>query len=603
MEIGMKKRVADIVVETLIELGVTNTFCVVGGGAMHLNNAYKIHPEMDVTYCHHEQACAFAAEGYAKYSGKCACVLVTAGPGGVNTLNGVYSAWVDNAPMIVITGFPRYATSIPATGLNLRCRGVQEFDLVSTVTKMTKYAKLLMKAEDVKAEVKKAYDIAMSGRRGPVLISIPLDVQASLVEEVELTPYEMGQYHLENDNLANEIGLLIQTLKDAKRPCILTGSAINNCGYRYLFEEFLQRVKIPVVGGALLGDSLEDNHPLYYGGSGSVGPRVGNYILQNSDFILVIGNSLSTKQTGFNVPAFAPNAKIAMVDIEADEMKKPDLHIELPIVAELKAFFDSFMSICFDGIEAESHWVQYCEEMKAFLKDYDDMNPENEGRVPQKAFWKMFRDMVPADTDVALGNSSGIVGGLTYSVKNKQRVIVNYNSGSMGDDLPEATGIAKASGKNVVCVTGDGSIMMNLQELQTITYNKLPIKVVIFSNDGYGAIRQTCKNFFDGVYTGCDEESGIAFPKFEKIAEAFDYSYLHCQNYGELHDKLEEFFASKDRVILEVEQMINDPVLPKVMSKMNPDGTFDTPTLTDLSPFLTEEEEKRLIDITNKYIN
>ena len=313
----MKKRVADIIIETLLDLGVKDCFCVVGGGAMHINNALKIHETMKVVFCHHEQACAFAAEGYAKYSGNMALVSVTSGPGGVNALNGVYSAWVDNTPMIVIAGHPRSDTTVEATGLNLRCRGVQEFDIITSVKNMTKYAKMISDAREIKGEIIKAYNIAMSGRRGPVWLSVPLDIQAALVDEEELfdCPIEQATTYPTFD--ADEI---INRIKKAKSPCILTGSAIRAADAYSGFLDFISKVKIPIVGGAILPDILPEGYPLYYGLSGNIGPRTGNYILQNADLILVLGNSLATRQTGFDAKKFAPDAYFIMVDVEKDEM-------------------------------------------------------------------------------------------------------------------------------------------------------------------------------------------------------------------------------------------------------------------------------------------
>ena len=254
----MKKRVADIVVETLLDLGIKETFCVVGGGAMHLNNAFEINKDMHVTFCHHEQSCAFAAEGYAKYSGKIACVSVTAGPGSVNALNGVYGAWVDSTPMFVISGYPRYETATPITGLNLRCRGVQEFDIVNTVKTMTKYSKLVVDPKEIKAEILKAYNIAMSGRRGPVWLAIPLDVQAALLEDSELITYSESEELLHTDN-TETIKKIISKLKSAKRPCILTGTGIRYGNAYSEFLDFLKIVQVPVIGSSLFPDALPMN--------------------------------------------------------------------------------------------------------------------------------------------------------------------------------------------------------------------------------------------------------------------------------------------------------------------------------------------------------
>lgn len=585
----MKKRVADIVVETLLELGISETFCVVGGGTMHLNNAFEINKDMHVTFCHHEQSCAFAAEGYAKYSGKIACVSVTAGPGSVNALNGVYGAWVDSTPMFVISGYPRYETATPITGLNLRCRGVQEFDIVNTVKTMTKYSKLVIDPKEIKAEIQKAYNIAMTGRRGPVWLAIPLDVQAALLEDSDLITYSENDVIQPTGN-TETIKQIISKLKSAKRPCILTGTGIRYGNAYSEFLDFLKIVQVPVIGSSLFPDALPMNYPLYYGNAGSSGPRLGNYIIQNSDLILVLANSLSTKQTGFNVDLFAPDAEFIMIDVEKDEPKKPGLHIDMPVEMDIKDFFTQYIKQDNNLIKADSRWIQYCDNLKDLLKNVDlpEFNPNE--KVSSKQFGRKFVDMMPENGIIALGNSSCIGGVLTYGVRNhEQRVIVNYNAGSMGDDLPEAIGIAKATDNPVYCITGDGSIMMNLQELQTIKYSNLPIKVVVFNNNGYGAIRNTCKNFFNNVYTGCDFDSGISFPSFEKVAAAFDFKYIHCTKGSEVEKSLKEFFNLEGQVLLEVEQKELDPYFPRIVSTMGPNGKFTTPSLIDMSPALPDD--------------
>ena len=590
----MKKRVADIVVETLLDCGVTDCFTVVGGGAMHLNNAFGMNKAMAQTFCHHEQACAFAAEGYAKYSGKMAAVSVTSGPGGVNALNGVYSAYVDNAPMIVIAGHPRYDTTIEACGLNLRARGVQEFNIIPALKDMTKYAVMLKDPNMAKYEVQKACFIAMEGRRGPVWISIPLDVQAKMVKEEDL-PVFVANEKIKID--MQQIRDVINDLKTAHRPCILTGSGIRTSAAINKFYKFTTKVKVPIVGGALLPDILPEDYPLYYGMSGNVGPRAGNFILQNADYILVLANSLSNRQTGYNVEKFAPNASITMVDISPDEGKKPGLHINKQIICDVGDFFDLIDAELNYEIQSESTWTAYCKKCYDTLKSFDMPSPKKNDRIPLKYFWKVFRELIPNNALIALGNSNCVCGIFQLGVKNKeQRVITNYNAGSMGYDLPEAEGIAKASGKTVYCVTGDGSIMMNLQELETIKYNDFPIKVVIFSNDGYGAIRQTNKNYFNGVYYGCDNESGIDFPNFSDVAKTFGFEYFHCKRVKELEERINEFISYDGRAILEIDQELDDVIYPKIISKLKEDGTFETPSLTDMFPYLDEKimEELRL---------
>lgn len=591
----MKKRVADIIIETLLDEDITQCFAVVGGGAMHIDNALALNNEMKKIFCHHEQACAMAAEGYAKACNKPALVSVTSGPGAINTLNGVEGAYVDSTPMIIVAGHPRWNTTVNVTGLKLRCRGVQEFDIVPAVKGMTKYATYLLNPLMVKYEIKKAIKIAMSGRRGPVWISVPLDIQGTIVDTDELVLFngnEEDSTFIINDA---DISLLNEEIKKSKRPVILPGSGIRTGGEIERFREWVKRMNIPVVSGSLLPDLMFENAQNYYGTSGSLGERRGNFILQNADLIIAIGNSLALKQTGFNQKLFAPYAKIIMIDAEKDEGKKLGEKITSFIHADVKAFFDKTDALISWTQNAE--WLSYCNALEEKLKDIDlDYPPNADDRIPAHYMWNIIREKIKDDMFIALGNNAGMQYCIQKSVlKPKQRVIVNYNTGSMGDDLPEAVGIASATNKGVLCVTGDGSIMMNLQELQTIKHYQLPVKIIIMSNDGYGAIRQTNKTFFKGCYIGCDKESGVSFPDFSKIANAFDIPFMRCEKSRDCVSKLNWLLQQKSSAMLEIYQSIDDPSSPKLTSKLKADGSFETPALQDLSPFISDELMQELM--------
>ena len=321
--------------------------------------------------------------------------------------------------------------------------------------------------------------------------------------------------------------------------------------------------------------------------SGNIGPRKGNFILQNADLIIVVGNSLATKQTGFNQELFAPKARIIMIDVEMDEMKKPGLHIDYAIHSEIRAFLEYSMGHI-ESWNIKRDWIKYCDSLDELIGTIDVPYYESQKeRVSYKSVALEGLELLKVDSILALGNSNGMLAFLQNDVKTaQQRVVVNYNSGSMGDDITEAIGVAVATQREVVCVTGDGSVMMNLQELQTIKHYNLPIKIIIMSNNGYGALRQTYKNFFEGVYIGCDAESGVSFPDFSKVADAFDFAYDVVECIGELKGKLKLFFDSEKQMILEIKQKFDDPVLPKVMSKMKDDGTFYTPALDEMYPFV-----------------
>lgn len=588
----MKRRVADIIMDILVEHDIVDCFAVVGGGAMFLDNALAINTKINKVFNHHEQACAMAAEAYARISGKMAAVCVTSGPGATNTLTGVMGAWQDSLPMIVLSGQVRYEISVAKSGLPLRYRGIQEFDIVNSVKNMTKYSVMLTEPLRVRTELEKAIRIAMEGRRGPVWIDIPQDIQSAMVEEDELYREDISE--IERDDL--RFDLLVDMIGKSKRPCILAGSGIRSGALMDEFLEFIQKIGIPVVGGAYVADNLYSRHPLYYGNSGLVGPRVGNFIIQNADCIIAMGNSLGFRQTGFNQSGFAPKARIIMIDADCAEAKKPGLNIELFLHCDLREFFVKFQMYHFK-VEDISEWIKYCNDLKNRFSPYESIQKINENdRVDAYYFWKVFSKYEEENSIIALGNNTANVPKLQIGVREKeQRVLTNYTCGSMGYDLPAAIGAAVAMKRGVYCITGDGSIMMNLQELQTIVHYDLPIKIVVFSNDGYGAIRQTCKNFFDGTFIGCTKETGVSFPNFQLIANAFGFEYMKCTKSAELETKVAEFVGKKNRVMLEIDQLLDNPVIPKLMSRVDSNGVMQSPVLHDMAPFISEEELKELM--------
>jgi len=588
----MKKRVADIVMETLVDRGIVDCFAVVGGGAMFLDNALLHCDKMKKYFNHHEQACAMAAEGYARYSGKMAMVSVTSGPGGTNTLTGVAGAWVDSIPLIVISGQVRYATSVPKLGLKLRTRGVQEFDIVNTVKTMTKYAKLILNPLDIRMEVNKAIDIAMSGRRGPVWLDIPQDVQSAIIEEDDLTPNVV----VKDNNNSFDVDEFMELLKEAKRPVFLVGGGIPSSGCRELFRQMLGNVKVPTVASLPGSDAIYRDHNYCFGPIGAVGQRAANFIIQNSDLIVSIGCSLGFAATGFAQNTFAPHAKIISIDVDEEELKKPGVTISKTFVCDLHNFLDTVLNSNVK-YECPKEWYSYCSSLKNRFSLFEGMKDKNENdRVSSYYFWKIFNSMIPEDNILILGNNSAITSALQIgNFKKDQHILTNYNCGSMGYDVPAAIGASIAAKKPVILATGDGSVMMNLQEFQTIYHYNVPVKTIIFENQGYNAIRQTSKNFFHGELIGCSPETGVSFPSFKKVADSFDIPYLKCEKNKDLEKVLKEFLSLKGSAILEISQLLDDPVLPKVMSRIDESGKMKSPSLHDMYPFLDEKVVKELM--------
>jgi len=592
----MKKRVADIIMDILYESGVRDCFSVVGGGAMHLNNAFAKYDKIKKYYNHHEQACAMSAEAYVRTSGRLPVVCVTSGPGGTNTLTGVLCAWQDSLPMLILAGQVRYDISVQSSGLPLRQRGEQEYEIVPVVKHMTKHAVKIVNPLSVRRELKKAIAIAVSGRRGPVWIDIPLDIQGAIIEEENLLP-EIAETETVPFPSRDEMTFLNNILKEAQRPCILVGSGVRVTNTVPEFRKFSERIQIPIVAGIHVADAHCFDYPLYYGMSGTLGPRVGNFILQNADVIVAIGNSLHLTQTGFNQKAFAPNAKIVMIDIDQNEAMKPGLVIYRFIQSDLKEFFKSaernMPDVC-----APKEWIKYCNDLKQRFPIIEvPKNLNMKGKIRQNYFWSVFDRKEPEDCIVAFGNSMGAAGVVQKGIQHPdQRLIANFWVGTMGNDLPEAFGASIASKKEVICVTGDGSFMMNMQELQTIKHYDVPVKIILFSNQGYGTIRNSCKNFFDGTKVGCDPETGVGMPDFEKVANAFGYHYKCCACNEEVEGCIEWLFHADKHAFLEVMQDFDDIFEPKLQSRLLPDNTFSTPALHDMAPFIpTEELEKWML--------
>ena len=579
----MKKRIADIIAEILVEHDITDIFSVVGGGAMFLNDAFGHNEKLNVMFNHHEQACAIAAEGYVRATGKMAAVCVTTGPGGINALNGVLGSFQDNYPMIVISGQVRYETTADSTGLPLRFMGEQEHNIVDTVKPLTKYSVMVKNVKDIRYEVEKAIYIAKEGRKGPCWVDVPLNIQGAIVEENTLR-------HFEPEISVNDWNkeLFLQEIAKAKRPVILTGSAIRSTNYVDKFRQLAFKLGIPVLAATYNADLFTWDHPYYYGNFGVIGGRAGNFIVQNADLVIGMGCRMAYRQIGFNYGAFSPNSRRMIIDVDEDELKKPTLRIDVPICADIRIVIDDLLDTQITAPDCED-WLNYCNMLRNKFPVYlDKFN--NSSNVSPYYFIKNLYKILPDDSVIVLGNSSIAGHVLQMGIqKEKQRVINNMNCGSMGYDLPAAIGAAKALKREVTLITGDGSIMMNLQELMTIKHYNLPIKIFVCNNGGYRAIVRTQQNMFNGRFTGCTPDTGVEIPDFEKIAYAFGLPYAKIKNHDELANGLKDVYSINGAVICEIYQDKDQAIEPRVMSRKLEDGTLVSPVIDDLYPFLDKE--------------
>jgi len=592
----MKQRLADYIADFLSAHNVTDVFTVTGGGAMYLNDAFGHHPKLHCTYNHHEQACAIAAEAYARVNNKIAAICVTTGPGGTNAITGVVGGWLDSIPMLVISGQVRYDTTARSTGLNLRAMGDQEFDIVKAISCMTKYAEMVINPQQIRYSLEKAFFLAHAGRPGPCWLDIPLNIQDAIIETDFLPSYAPKKENIASITPVSDvtIDIIIEKIKESKRPVINAGSAIRYSGGFEIFQKLIEKLNIPVITGWNSIDLIPDEHPLYVGRAGFFGDRPGNFAIQNSDLVLSLGSRLSIRQVGYNYKSWAREAYTIVVDIDSEELKKPTLHVSLPVCADVKDVMKKILlRLKDDRILVHEDWIKWCQYRKEKYpvvqqKHYDDMNMVN-----VYTFIKELSSFLPEDYYTVVGNGSAcVVGSHAYVIKKGQRFFINSAIASMGYDLPAAIGVCVANGrKEIVCVTGDGSIQMNIQELQTIITNKFPIKIFIINNQGYHSIRQTQKNFFGELLVGIGPESkDLEFPDVSKIAYAYGYPYKKCISNHFLKEFIQETFAEKGPVISEVFVSTVQIFEPKSATKKLNDGTLVSAPLEDLAPFLSREE-------------
>ncbi len=587
----MKVRVADYIAELLVKNNINQVFAVVGGGAMHLDDALGNYDGINCIFNHHEQACAMAAESYARLNGQMAVACVTSGPGGTNAITGVLCAWNDSIPMLVLSGQVRTDTTIQSTGMKLRQFGEQEYDIINSVSNMTKYAEMILDGSKVRYCVEKAIYLAMHGRRGPCWLDIPLDIQGMIIETEDQISY-IPEESVEKDN-DESIEEAVKRLVTASRPVIVAGSGIRTAEAYDVFLNFVDKTHIPVVAATGVSDLFTVDSNNYYGNFGVIGGRAGNFIVQNADCILVLGARLSLKQIGFNYQKFSPDSYKIMVDIDSLELKKKTISIDLPICMDLKEFLNDRRIFDLKFKNMDNQWLAYCMELKKEFPIYQKHHEQSD-KVNPYYFAKKLRDNMESDAIVVVGNSCACDMMRQIGIsKREQRMWGNTNCGTMGYDIPAALGAASsAPGRKVYCVTGDGSIMMNIQELQTIVHNNLPVKIFIHNNEGYEAIINTHTNFF-GRLTGCTKESGISFPDFAILAQAFGMPYYLCRNHSELDEILPLFLAEEKYGICELWSDVNQMIEPKTKSKALENGKMYSPPIDDLYPFLDEEVYKK----------
>lgn len=635
----MRMKVSNYISQKLVESGITQAFTVTGGGAMHLNDALGHQEGLDCLYNHHEQACAMAAECYARIHNRLAAVCVTTGPGGTNAITGVVGGWLDSIPMLILSGQVRYDTTARWSGVGIRAMGDQEFDIIKAVDCMTKYSEMVIDPMRIRYCLEKAIYLALSGRPGPVWLDIPLNVQGAFVETEELEGFSPESYekgldgwngsssakikedeagHGEHRQVLPEpvteetARFILEKVRNASRPVINAGNGIRIGNAHEVFLRVVDKLGIPVVTGWNSVDCMYDCHPLYTGRGGGMGDRAGNFAVQNSDLVLSLGSRLSIRQVGYNYNTWAREAYVIVNDIDCEELKKPSVHADLRVHAHVKELLDAMERLLDTEYKADKDsplfsggqglsgmsWKETCRRWKetypvVLPKHYDHGDGEDANVY---AFIKELSSRLHENQITVVGNGSAcVVGGHGYVIKRGQRFISNSAIASMGYDLPAAIGAYMADQhQDIILVTGDGSIQMNLQELQTIIHHRMAIKIFLINNGGYHSIRQTQKNFFGEPLVGIGEDSrDLSFPDMEKLSAAYGYPYVSIHHNSQLKEGIEKALSITGPAICEVFVSKDQNFEPKSAAKRLPDGTLVSPPLEDLSPFLPEEEMER----------
>lgn len=593
----MKQRVADYIADFLVANDIEDIFTVTGGGAMYMNDAFGHHPELHCYYNHNEQASAMAAEAYARIDNRIAAVCVTTGPGATNAITGVVCGWMDSIPMLVFSGQARYATTVYASGLNLRTRGVQEFDIIGSVQNMTKYCELIREPKKIAYCLEKAFHLAKSGRPGPCWLDIPMDVQGAIIETEDLEHYVAPNEIIDVED--SVVDTILSKICESKRPVIFAGNGIRLAGVHDEFLSLVEKLNVPVVTGMSSIDAIASDHPLYAGRNGTTGDRAGNFAIQNCDLLLSLGSRLSFFQTGFNYDSWARGAYKIVNDIDAEELKKDSINADLQVCCDVSILINKLNNKVTENLDGKIDWIRQCQKWRkqypvVLQKHVEDPQPNI------YAIYKILtRKMTENDCLLVSAGTSRVAGSQASEIKEGMRFITNPSTASMGYDLPPAIGVCVARGKKktIVC-TGDGGFQMNIQELQTIVHNKLPIAIIIMNNQGYHSIRMTQNTYFGKPLVGIGPESeDLSFPDLSKLIPAYGMDYIRCEISADVEKSIDWILMNNKPCLCEMMLSSNQVTEPKAASKKLPNGQMISAPLEDMAPFLSEEELK-----SNMYI-
>lgn len=573
-------RLSDYVIKYLKEKeGIDTIFTVSGGGCIFLVDSLTNVEGLKYVATHHEQVAAIAAEGYARMHGKMGACVVTSGPGGTNAITGVLGAWLDSIPMIVLSGQVNKEMTTNYTGLNLRQLGDQEFNIVESVKNMTKYAVQVNDENEIRYHLEKACSLSKSGRPGPVWLDIPLNVQSANIDPNKLVSFS-SSYESPKPT-KNQIDLVVEKLRHAKKPLLIVGNGVRLSGAQQELLALINSINIPVISAVNGNDLVNDDYDGYIGRFGTHAQICANQILSEADLLISIGSRLYVRQTGYNFKSFAKNAFKIYVDIDENELNKPTLFPDLAIKSDAKEFILALTGRNLSN--TDTNWFSYCSKKYRSIPTVLDRHRNKKEYVSHYNFIeKLNAELNESDHIVTSDGSANVVTMQVMKLKGKQRLITNTGNAPMGYGLPCAIGAA-STGISVICIEGDGSLHLNVHELQTLKHYNLPVKLILFNNDGYTSIKISQKAFFKGKFVASEKSSGVSFPNFEKLINAYDLPYSSIKTHQELESKLKSFLKQKGPCVLEVFTDPEEFHEPKVIAKLGDDGKFIPGSLEDIS--------------------
>tara|TARA_Y100000588_G_scaffold395323_2_gene523417 strand:- start:27348 stop:29150 length:1803 start_codon:yes stop_codon:yes gene_type:complete len=598
-------RVSDYVIEFFEHQGVEHIFTVVGGGSIFLCDALGIAKKMKYVACHHEQSASMATEAYARIRQSLGVTLVTSGPGGTNCVTGVAGSWLDHVPHVTVSGQVFLGQTI-VNHPDLRTLGVQEINIVDIVRPVTKYAVMLEDAQEIRYHLEKAVYLSTHGRPGPTWIDIPANIQNANIDPGTLKGFDPEEYDISLDpHIEAKVAEVVKLLKSARRPLVHIGQGVRIAGAEEEFFKIVEHYRLPFVTARNANDMVASDHDLYVGRPGTFAQRGANFAVQTSDLYLAIGTRLSLAQTGYDAKDYARNAKVVMVDIDQSELDKDTVNLHLKVQTDAKLFLEELSRQLSQTDLDNQQWDEWLNQCQQWQEKYPVVLPEyreQTGSVNSYHFVDILSDVLTPD-DVVVTDMGFAFQNIhqAFRVKKGQRVFTNCGLASMGWGLPAAVGACLGSGKKrTVCVAGEGGLMMTIQEIATIMHHRLPVKVFILNNGGYLTIKQTQELGFEERYMGIDDDSGLSFPNFMKIAEAHDIKGVRLTSHQGLKKQIEEIMEYDGPVICEIIMDPDQMQAPKAVNRRNDDGTMKQTALEDSYPFLNPDEIEDNLGIVNK---